>query len=128
VEPLNARLARTAWEAAAHGDREALARVCTDDLLWHASGRGPRSGDYRGLEAIFEYLAAIGETVDRFDSQLNQILVNDDFAAVLFHVTGQRQGKSLDTDFILVFRFEAGRIAETWAVPRDQYAVDEFWA
>jgi hypothetical protein len=42
-------------------------------------------------------------------------------------VTGTRRRRVLDTDFILLFRVEAGQIAEVWAVPRDQHAVDEFW-
>jgi hypothetical protein len=43
-------------------------------------------------------------------------------------VIGKRGGRSLDTGFILIFRIAGERIAEIWAVPRDQYAVDEFWA
>jgi len=66
----NAELARVAWEAVSTSDVDTLNRVCDDDLVWHASGRGPRSGDYRGRERVFEYLAAIGDTADRFDSDL----------------------------------------------------------
>ena len=123
-----AKLARSAWEAAAAGDTEALRRLCTPDLLWHASGRGPRSGVHRGLEQVFVYLAAIGDAAERFDSQLERVLVGDDRVAVLFHVVGRRGSRTLDTDFILLFRIEDERIAEIWAVPRDQYAVDEFWS
>jgi hypothetical protein len=53
--------------------------------------------------------------------------VNRNLVAVLFHVTGMRRNRILDTDFILLFRIDAGQIAEVWAVPRDQHAVDEFW-
>ena len=127
TEHPHAKLARTAWEAAAHGDSETLARVCAPDLVWHASGRGPRSGDYHGLDATFEYLAAIGEAAERFDSSLDDVLVGEDKVAVLFRVTGQRRDRVLDTGFILIFRVASGRIAEVWAVPRDQHAVDEFW-
>jgi ketosteroid isomerase-like protein len=124
----HASLARTAWQAAAAGDSETLLRVCSKDLVWHASGRGPRSGTHRGLETVFAYLAAIGDAAERFDSELERILVGDDHVAVLFHVVGKRRGRSLDTGFILIFRVEDERIAEVWAVPRDQYAVDEFWS
>ncbi|MBW2667164.1 MAG: hypothetical protein JRE13_12810 [Deltaproteobacteria bacterium] len=48
--------------------------------------------------------------------------------SVLFHVSGLRGERKLDTDYILIFRIEESRIAEIWAVPRDQYAVDEFWS
>lgn len=124
----HARLARRAWEAASLGDTETLRHICTPDLLWHASGRGPRAGTHRGLEEVFAYLAAIGDAAERFDSQLERILVGDDHVAVLFRVIGKRADRALDTGFILIFRIVGDRIAEIWAVPRDQYAVDDFWS
>lgn len=123
----NAKLARSAWEAVSASDLDTLSQVCAESLVWHASGRGARSGDYRGRTAVLEYLAAIGDAAERFDSRLDHVLVNEDLVAVLFHVTGTRRGRVLDTDFILLFRIEAGQIAEVWAVPRDQHAVDAFW-
>ncbi len=122
-----ADLARVAWQAAADGDVEVLSRVFSPELIWHASGRGPRSGDYRGQREVFEYLASIGDAAERFDSELEDVLVGEDKVAVLFRIRGRREGSDLDTHFILVFRVEEDRIAEVWAVPRDQYAIDEFW-
>ena len=127
MEHPHAKLARTAWEAVSASDLDTLQEVCSDHLIWHASGRGARAGDYRGRDAVLNYLAAIGDAAERFDSRLDHVLVGDDLVAVLFHVTGRRRGRVLDTDFILLFRIEEGRIAEIWAVPRDQHAVDEFW-
>ena len=123
----NAKLARTAWEAVSASDVDTLSRVCSEQLIWHASGRGARSGDYRGRASVLNYLAAIGDAAERFDSRLDNVLVNENLVAVLFHVTGTRRSRILDTDFILLFRIESGQIAEVWAVPRDQHAVDEFW-
>lgn len=123
----HAVLARAAWEAVSASDVEAIGHLCTEELTWHASGRGARSGDYRGRDAVIEYLAAIGDATDRFDSRLDEILVNDSLVAVLFNVSGTRGERALDTGFILLFRIEDQRIAEVWAVPRDQHAVDEFW-
>lgn len=124
----NAELARIAWQAVSIGDVETLTRVCSEDLVWHASGRGSRSGDYEGRDAVFEYLATIGDAAERFDSHLEQVLANDELSMVLFRVQAERGAKRLDTGFILIFRIEEGRLAEVWSVPRDQYAVDEFWS
>ena len=123
----HAKLARIAWRAAADGDVATLARVCAEDLQWHASGRGARSGLYRGRAAVFDYLASIGEAADRFDSELEDLLVGEDKVAVLFRIRGRRGERRLDTQFVLLFRIEEDRIAEVWAIPRDQYAIDEFW-
>jgi ketosteroid isomerase-like protein len=128
VEHPHAVLAKLAWEAVSVGDAEMLAQVCTEDLVWNASGRGKRSGVYRGQEAVFGFLAAVGDLAERFDSTLEDILVGSKYVSVLFRVSGLRGERKLDTGYILIFRIEESRIAEIWAVPRDQYAVDEFWS
>jgi ketosteroid isomerase-like protein len=124
----HALLAKLAWEAVSVGDSEMLAEVCSEDLVWNASGRGARSGIYRGQEAVFGFLAAVGDLAERFDSTLEDILVGNKYVSVLFRVSGRRGERKLDTGYILIYRVEDSRIAEIWAVPRDQYAVDEFWA
>ena len=124
----NALLAKAAWEAVSAGDVDALAELCADDLVWYASGRGPRAGTHRGRDEVLGYLASLGEAVDQFDSTLENLLVGGNLVAVLFRVSGARKGRKLDTGFILLFHIEASRLTEVWAVPRDQYAVDEFWA
>jgi len=122
------RLAKTVWQAVSDGDVDVLAEVCSEDLVWHATGRGLRSGSYRGQEAVFSYLASIGEDAERFDSTLEDILVGGERACVLFRVSGRRKGRQLEMNYALLFRIEGSRLAEVWSVPRDQYAVDEFWA
>lgn len=125
---LHEKLARDLWQAVSSADVEAFERLSTDDLTWHASGRGPRSGTFCGRDAVLDYLAAIGEDAERFDSELEDVLVGDLFTAILYRVTGVRGEHRLATGFVLIMRFEQGRLAEAWAVPRDQLAVDEFWA
>ena len=124
----HALLAKIVWQAVSEGDVDTLSEVCSEDLVWHASGRGPRSGSYRGQEAVFAYLASIGEDAERFDSTLEDILVGGEHVSVLFRVSGLRKGRRLETGYILLFRIEGSRLAEVWSVARDQYAVDEFWA
>jgi ketosteroid isomerase-like protein len=128
IDHPHALLAKLAWEAVSVGDSEALAEICSEDLVWNASGRGARSGVYRGQEAVFGFLAAVGDLAERFDSTLEDILVGNKYVSVLFRVSGRRGERKLDTGYILIYRVEDSRIAEIWAVPRDQYAVDEFWA
>lgn len=125
---LHAKLARDLWQAVSSADLEALERLSTDDLTWHASGRGRRSGSFRGRDAVLDYLARIGEDTERFDSELEDVLVGDLHTAILYRVSGVRGEHRLETGFVLILRFELGRVAEAWAVPRDQLAVDEFWA
>jgi len=121
-------LARAAWQAVSEADVDALRRLIADDVVWHASGRGARAGAFRGRDAILDYLAGIGDDADEFESELEDVLVGEDRTAILFRVSGQREGRLLEAGFVLLMRFEDNRIAELWSVARDQYAVDEFWA
>lgn len=127
-DPELARIALETWEAAAHGDRERLAELLDPDLVWHASGRGRWSGPRHGVNSVLDYLGALGEAADEFSSELEDVLVSERMAAVLFHVSGSRGERSLETDFILLFEIREGRVQRLWSIPRDQLAVDEFWA
>jgi len=124
----NARLAKAAWMAVSAGDADRLSEIWPDDVVWHVAGRGPRSGIYRGLPAVFDYLASVGEDAEQFDLTLEDVLVGDRYASVLFRASGKRADRSLDTGYILLCRIEDDRIVELWTVPRDQHAVDEFWS
>jgi uncharacterized protein len=121
-------IARRAWNAVSTSDVDALASVLADDAVWHATGRGSHAGDYRGRTEIFDYLAGVGEDAERFDSTIDDVLVGKRYAAILFDVEGDRKGRSLNVGFVIVLRIDGDRIAEVWSVPRDQLAVDEFWA
>ena len=122
------RVARELWRAVSEGDAEALGRVFTDDVAWHASGRGSKSGTFRGPEAVLDYLASLGEDSERFDSTLVDILVGQNHTALLTRLTGERGDRKLETGFVFLLQIEGERIAEVWAVPRDQHAIDEFWS
>lgn len=128
TDGVTGELARAAWQAVSEADRDALRRLVADDVVWHASGRGPRSGDHHGRDAILDYLAGIGEDADEFDLELDDVLVGDERTAILFRVSGKRNERLLEAGFVLLMRFEDNRIAEIWSIPRDQYAVDAFWA
>jgi ketosteroid isomerase-like protein len=128
LEHPHAMLAKVAWEAVSVGDADALSEICSEDVVWHASGRGKLSGVYRGQTAVFGYLASVGEEAERFDSTLEDILVGSRFISVLMTVSGTRGDRELDTNYVLIFRVEDAHIAEIWAVPREQHVVEAFWA
>jgi ketosteroid isomerase-like protein len=121
-------VARRAWDAVSAGDPQAFSDLCVPGVVWHAAGRGSHSGTFTGADAILDYLAGIGEDVERFDSELEDVLVGESRAAILFRVSGRRRGRVLETGFVILLRFEDDRIAELWSVPRDQLGIDEFWA
>jgi ketosteroid isomerase-like protein len=129
LDPVLAReIASRAWQAVSSGDVAALEALCADEIVWHASGRGPHAGDHYGREGLLAYLAGVGEDAQRFEASLEDVLVGDETAAILMRVSGHRAGRALDTCYVVLLRIEGIRIAEVWSIPRDQHAVDAFWA
>jgi ketosteroid isomerase-like protein len=122
------RFARELWNAVSTADVDRIERLCADGLVWHTTGRGPRAGTYRGREAVLDHLAEIGEHADRFDSQLEDILVGERYTALLYRVRAQPLDRRLDTSWVLLLQIGDGQLIEAWSIPRDQHAVDEFWA
>ena len=56
------------------------------------------------------------------------MLASDDRAAALYRASGERKGRRLDLDQVLLFRIEDGLVQEVLALPSDAAAFDEFWA
>lgn len=129
LDPQKTReIAAGAWQAVSSGDVTALERYCKKDLVWHASGASSHAGNHRGRDAVLGYLAGVGEDVERFDLQLEDVLVGDESAALVMRASGRRSNRSLDAVYLVRMRFEDDRIAEVWSVALDQPAVDAFWA
>ncbi len=126
-EEANRELARRAWDAVSHGDVAALVALTASNLVWHATGRSSWSGDYFGRDTVFDFLSGLGGDAEVFDSTLHHVLVGDDRAALLLHISGRRKEKSLDTDLDVILRIEADHIVEIWSVPHDQHAFAQFW-
>jgi ketosteroid isomerase-like protein len=113
------------------GDFEDYRRFFTDDVVWHVGGNHPMSGDYRGLESIFEYFERVRQlTAGTLRSEPLDILADDTHIGVFAHVTAERQGRGrLDVTLAQAFRVNLqGRFTEYWALADDQEAVDAFWS
>lgn len=113
----------------AGGDQTPAAALLADDVAWHVPGRSAIAGDYRGRDEVLRYFTARRELAQAtFRITVRDVLAEDD-RAVLFaggHV--QRNGRTSEWETASVFRIAAGKIAECWVLPYDQYAFDEIWA
>jgi ketosteroid isomerase-like protein len=87
------------------------------------------AGVHRGREAIFRFLARLPrETGGTYSSQLVDVLTSDDRAAALYRASGERHGRRLDLDQVLLFRIDDGLVREVLALPSDPGAFEAFWA
>lgn len=129
AEHPNVALVRRGYEAFSAGDMDALAEVMDENVIWHAPGNNPTSGDYKGRDETFAYYARIGEMSEgTLKVEVHDIVANDEHAVGMHRDTATRGGKSLDTNEILVFHIRDGKVVEGWEAYIDQAAVDEFWS
>jgi uncharacterized protein len=123
-----ARVLRSAYEAFRERDLDTLGRVLADDILWHVPGRNQLSGDITGRDQVLDLLRRQVELSDgTFRPEIHEVIGSGEHAVGLIRVTGEREGRSLDVNVTQVVHVHDGRITELWAMPADQYAVDEFW-
>jgi uncharacterized protein len=125
----NEAIVRRVFAAFARRDAFALRGLFAEDATWIVPGNGVMAGTFRGRGAILGFLGRLPrETAGTYGSQLLDVLVSDERAAALYRATGERDGKRLELDQVLLFRIEAGAITEVLALPTDPGAFDAFWA
>jgi uncharacterized protein (TIGR02246 family) len=116
---------------AAFADRDAFALrgLFAADAVWTVPGDGVMAGVHRGRDAIFRFLARLPkETGGSYRSRLVDVLVSDERAAALYRASGERHGRSLDLEQVLLFRFRDGVVSDVLALPADPAAFEAFWA
>jgi ketosteroid isomerase-like protein len=124
----NAEFARGLWDAVAEGDSDAVREFLDDDVVWHAGGRHPLSGVFRGPDAVLDYLARVGERADELSTILMDIYVNERGAVVVYSLAARRDVKRLDTDVFLELEIRHGKLLRARSASFDQVASNEFWA
>jgi ketosteroid isomerase-like protein len=125
----NAELVRKGYAAFQNNDLDTVKEVLAPDVKWHATGRSKISGSFDGLDAtLAQFLSLAQETGGTFKLQIHDVLASDDHVVVLGKATGERNGKTLDSDYCHVFHIKDGKASEAWVVPVDPYTGDEFYA
>jgi len=126
---VNEKVVRRIFDAFARRDVFALRGLFAPDAVWTVPGDGAMAGVYRGPEAIFRFLGRLPkETEGTYRSRLVDVLVSDDRAAALYRASGERRGRRLDLDQVLIFALEDGAVREVLALPSDPAAFEDFWA
>jgi len=125
----NAGVVREIFAAFSRRDPFALRGLFARDAVWSVPGDGAMAGVYRGRDEIFRFLARLPkETSGTYRSQLVDVLASDGRAAALYRASGERRGRRLDLDQVLLFRLEDGLVREVLALPSDPAAFEEFWS
>jgi hypothetical protein len=125
----NEAIVRRIFDAFARRQSFALRDLFAHDAVWTVPGAGTMAGVYRGREQIFRFLTRLPrETGGTYTSRLVDVLVSDERAAALYRASGERHGRRLDLDQVLLFRLEDGLVQDVLALPSDPSAFEDFWA
>ena len=125
----NAALVRRIMEAFANKEGLALRDCFADDAVWHVPGSGVMSGTYRGRSEIFRFLARLPKlTAGTYRSTVIDVLASETRGAGLYRAQGEREGRTIDIDQVLLFTIAGGVVTEVLALPSDPAAFEAFWA
>jgi ketosteroid isomerase-like protein len=102
-------------EAIFSQDHDTLAKIFTDDAVFHLRGGDPMAGDHAGVGG---FLTVVGSWFEATNGniQLEQQFCTgtDGWAAEWEHATLHRNNKTLESRNAFVYRFEGDRIADMW--------------
>jgi ketosteroid isomerase-like protein len=118
-------VAHRAYDAYAAMDIAAIDALMTDDHVLHVAGRHPLSGEYRGKQAVWDYLGRVAEiSGGRGGFEVHAITADNDGHAVAL-LTGTI--RDFVRPVIHVWHVRGEQLAEMWDASLDQYAEDAFW-
>jgi ketosteroid isomerase-like protein len=125
----NNELTRRIFDAFTGGDPRALVEGIAEDAVWRVPGLAPVSREYRGRAEIFELFRLTRRLTDgTYRSRLSWSLADDEHAVAVYRATGERNGRTLDIDQVLLVTLRRGQWAEIVALPMDPAAFEAFWA
>lgn len=121
-------LVRTVFHALAEDDIETFAQLHADDVVVHVPGRNLFAGEHQGEVKLLELVeAARGAVHADVQFENHDVLANDRHAVLIQAVKLERDGRTLNSERVVVCHVVQGRVSEMWVYPYDQYALDEFW-
>jgi hypothetical protein len=124
----NIEMARKGYQAFNELKLDEAMDTIADDIVWHAGGDGPISGDYKGKQAVMELLMKYGQlTEGTSEFDIHDILASEDHTVVIGTASATRHGRTHTSRFVdVVHPGEDGRAKEFWRFVEDQAADDEF--
>ena len=86
-------------------------------------------GRTAGATEIFRFLARLPKLTDgTYRSTFIDALASEERGAGLYRARGEREGRTIDIDQLLLFTIRDGLVTEVLALPSDPGAFDAFWA
>ena len=109
-------------------DRQTLAELFSEDMVFHVRGPLPCAGDHSGVDGFLHALGTLFQLTDG-DVKLEQLfcMAEGRWAAEWENVAYGRKGHTLKTKDVFIYRFEDDRIAEIWMLDAAGPETESFW-
>ena len=126
----NLDMLRRYVEATNAGDAQAALAFFAPDMVMHMGGRGRHAGTYHGPEGYLDYYTRVHQdTAGAVEIlELHDILASDHHGVLLVKERFSRNGRSVESNRVVVYEIRGGLIVEIWAYDSDPYAYDELFA
>jgi ketosteroid isomerase-like protein len=128
----NARVVGELYDAFVTGDADAAARLIAPDYVLHVPGRGLNAGEYWGVEGFRQFMSNIAaHNGGVFEMEVPTFAVSGEHA---FTREVIRMNRAHDPGRVFTLRIanwlklRGGKLAESWVIPEDQRAYDEYWS
>lgn len=110
-------------------DLGAVEALVDADLVYTIPGSSPLACHTRGVVAHLQMLkGARDRSGGTLRLEPRAVAADGDYLIVWGRITAEREGKRLDSEHCVMYRFSNGKIVEGRTVPVDQYAFDAFWS
>lgn len=102
---------RRSYQALNEGDLDGALEALHADAVWHESQELPGGAEFRGRDAVREFLHDFLAEWKHFHQEIENIAVAGDRAAVLIHLTavGRGSGIKADTRYGHVWTMRGGK-------------------
>lgn len=129
VEQDNVTLVQRGFEAFSKADMPTLTELFAEDATWHAVPTGILGGDRSGRNDIFAMFGILGQqTQGSFKVVPSAFAGSGDNVFVHARATGTRNGKTIDSDEVLIFTLADGHVRDVRLFVHDQAANAAFWS
>ncbi|HEY0382648.1 MAG TPA: nuclear transport factor 2 family protein [Candidatus Elarobacter sp.] len=129
VEQENIAAVRRGFEAFQAQDMGALTQLFREDATWGAEPTGVIGGNRTGRNDIFTMFGQLGqETQGAFKVVPSAFAASGDQVFARCTATGTRNGKTLESDQVLIFTMADGQVRDVQFFMHDYPANADFWA
>jgi uncharacterized protein len=129
VQENNVAQVRKGYEAFGAGDMASLMDLFHPDAVWNVPAAGVITGNYRGRDAIFAFFAQTQQEANgTFRAVPVAFAATGDQVFVQQQTSGERNGRSLRSEAVLVFKLDGGRVREVREYFADPHAAEAFWS